>query len=80
METKLSEEQAKDIATRIEAFKKDYEEMVKKHEIECVAYPSYLPHPNGTFQLMTQIHMVDMKYRAKPSPMQAKPVIDGGSN
>ncbi len=75
METKLTAVQVDDIKNRTDDFKKEYEELVKKHEVECIAYPSYLPHSNGTFQLMTQIHIVDMKYRPVESPMQPKPVI-----
>ena len=68
MDNKLTEEQVKDVDARINAFMKDYEELTKKHEVDFVSYPVWLPTATGAFETRMQTSPVDRKYVPVKSP------------
>lgn len=59
-------------STRVEQFTKDYLELVKKHDVDFVAYPAFSPTPNGGFEIRCMIHPVD---KGTLSPMQKEDII-----
>lgn len=67
---KLTPEQQADIDTRVEAFRKDYLEVVKKHECDFVCYPAYARDERGFFVTVAQMIIIDKKYLPTPSPFQ----------
>jgi len=64
----LTNDQKKDVQTRIDLFQKDFEEIQKKHEIEVSAYPQYIPTQFG-FTTVAQVGLRDTKYAPVPSPL-----------
>lgn len=65
---KLTEEQQKDVEERIGAFMKDYEELIKRHQIDFVSYPVWLPTATGIFETRIQTSPMDRKYMPVKSP------------
>jgi hypothetical protein len=62
-------EQQKDIQQRSEAFFKDYQGIVEKHQIDFISVPQMVPDENGVFGLMIQNIMSDKKYASVKSPL-----------
>lgn len=58
----LTEEQQKDIQDRAEAFMKDYNDLVQKHQIKIAAVPVFVPNEKGTWECMVQGGPTDVKY------------------
>lgn len=72
---KLTPEQQKDLETRIEGFRVEYLELLKKFEVELVCYPQYAPLASGGFGTVANIIIADKKYASIPSPIQKENII-----
>lgn len=69
--SELNEAQVKDIDERRVAFKKEYEELCRKYNVEIMTMPNFVPTQDGTFGIVVAADFVDLKYRM-PSPLKMK--------
>jgi hypothetical protein len=53
---------------KTEEFLKDYGELVKKHGIDILAYPSFRPNDNGTWEVVIHTQAVPAKEQLIKSP------------
>ena len=53
---------------KIEAFTAEYGELVKKHGIDILAYPSFRPNESGTWELIINTQAVPVKEQSIKSP------------
>lgn len=56
---------------RIEAFIKDYGELVEKHKVDFVMFPMFVPDGNNGFRVVIQQQPVDTEQMAQKSPFVA---------
>ncbi len=70
MPKQLNEEQVKDVAERIEKFKKEYERLCLQYQVEIMTKPEFQHATNGIFGVVVMADFVDLKYR-NPSPLHA---------
>ncbi len=66
----LNEDQIKDITTRIDGFKKDYEKLCAQYQVEIMTKPEFQHATSGVFGVVVLADFVDLKYR-NPSPLHA---------
>lgn len=71
----LTPEQEANVKARVESFKADYLELVKKHDVDFVCYPQYVQNNRGTFETAANMTIVDKKYMPIPSPIQDPSII-----
>jgi hypothetical protein len=57
----------KDIETRTEKFLREYEDLCKKHQIQLVAYPQFVPTGVQGFAVGANISPLDRKYTSIPT-------------
>lgn len=65
----------KEIQGRVDEFKKEYQELIKKYEVDLASYPMFVPRKDGTFGIAVSVQVVDTKYRPAPSPLQEEDII-----
>lgn len=64
---KLTKEQQAESDARVEQFRKAFQEIVAKYDVDFISYPQYVPDPKtGGFLTMGLMTMVDKKYLPKP--------------
>ena len=68
MPPKLTEEQQKDVATRLKQFEERHAKNVEELQIDVAAYPMMIPAGNGTYVTIVRQDFADLKYR-NPSPL-----------
>lgn len=66
----LTPEQQKDVEARMEAFKKEYMELSRKHEVDFSSYPQFIQNPRGAFEIVSMMTLIDTKYAPIKSPLQ----------
>lgn len=66
----LTDDQKKDVTERATAFQKEFEGLLEKHLVGCVAIPEFRPSPTGSFHVVCSIQIIDKKYLSTPSPIQ----------
>lgn len=66
----LTKEQEADVKERVEAFKKEYSELVVKHQVDFYAFPQLLPNEKGTFEVAASMTIFDKKYLPVPTPFK----------
>lgn len=71
----ITEEQQKDIDTRVLAFNSAFKELCEKKEVDVISYPQWVPTMNGTFITQSVQVVVDRKYRPIASPIQKESII-----
>lgn len=69
MEQKLTEEQKKDVESRINQFRDAYIDLVKKLDVDFLSYPQFTQTSSGAFVTIVSTTLVDKKYLPVPSPM-----------
>lgn len=57
---------------RVEAFIKEYGELVEKHQIDFAHYPVYIPDGAGGFRTTIQTSPVDITPKEEPVVQKAK--------
>lgn len=60
-----------EIDPKVQEFLNEYGELVKKHNIDFIAYPTYVPDGEGGFRTVIQQSPVDITNQPKPSPFVA---------
>lgn len=62
---------------RVDNFKKDYQELVKKYDVDLVSFPTFVSTPNGLYAVQIQMQLIDKKNMPTPSPYQEpdEPII-----
>lgn len=68
----LTDDQKKDVETRLNAFQDALEKLQQEHQIELQAFPVYVPTPNGATTI-AQIGLRDTKYAPIKSPFSPAP-------
>lgn len=63
-----------DSQERVQAFIKEYGELVQKHKIDFANLPAFVPNENepGSFKIMIRTFPVDMTKQVQPSPFIAQ--------
>lgn len=61
-----------ELKKRIDAFVKDYGELVDKHQIDFVNYPMFVPDGQNGFKIIVQNQPVDIKNLPTKSPFVTK--------
>lgn len=77
MEGQLTDDQRKDITERTKLFLEEYNELVKKHSVDFISYPEYVPTSQGLFLTRVLSMPVDTKYRPVPSPINDTVIKNG---
>ncbi len=67
--SKLTEDQQKDVSTRMDSFRGDYLSLVEKYQIDFVSFPQYVQTQSGSFTTVAGMSMVDKKYVPVASPI-----------
>lgn len=57
-----------DVNERVQAFLKEYGELVAKHKVDFASYPVYVPDGVGGFKVVVQNTPVDITNQPKKSP------------
>lgn len=55
---------------RIEAFKAESIELSKKYECDLYCFPGFLPNEDGSFKIVTNLQIVDVRKFKQRSPYQ----------
>lgn len=66
----LTPDQQADISARVEAFRLEYMELVKKHDVDLVSFPRLAQDPDGAFRIVMAMQPFDKKYLPVKSPIQ----------
>jgi hypothetical protein len=66
-------EKEKDITNRIDGFRKDYQELIKKYQVDLTSYPVFVPNANGVYQVSVNVQIVDTKYLPIPPLFRVSP-------
>lgn len=66
------ENKQEDLNNRVNAFIKEYGELVKKHEVDFATYPVFVPDGQGGFKVIVQNTPVDIKNQPRKSPFIAQ--------
>ncbi len=61
---------------RMNQFRSEYLDLVKKHDVDFVAYPQYVQTQQGVFTTVCGMTLVDKKTLPVPSPMGGKVIKD----
>lgn len=61
-------EQLEDISVRKDVFLEGYKKLRDECEIDFVAFPVFSPNTRGTFDVVLQNDLADLKYTSMPSP------------
>lgn len=64
----VTDEQAKDIAERVEKFKQGHAKLVQDLQVDITAFPMWVPLEDHTFRTAIRMDYADLKYR-HPSPL-----------
>lgn len=67
----LAEASKNDVNDRVNAFIKEYGELVAKHKIDFATYPVYVPDGTGGFKVTIQNTPVDITNSPQKSPFIA---------
>lgn len=67
-EKTAEETAANDLNDRVNAFIKEYGELVTKHGVDFATYPTYVPDGQGGFKTIVQNTPVDIKNQPRKSP------------
>lgn len=70
-ENKDAPKEQDDQKNRVDAFVKEYGELVEKHNVDFANYPAYIPDGNGGFRVIVQTVPVDVSKQPKKSPFIA---------
>lgn len=65
----ITEEQQKDIDSRVEQFRARYLASVEELQVDFVSFPQYVQLPNGIYGTVPNMTLVDKKYMPTPSPL-----------
>lgn len=57
---KTEEEAKEDLNNRVNAFIKEYGELVMRHKVDFATYPMFVPDGKGGFKIITQSTPVDI--------------------
>lgn len=63
-------EESKESQKRIEAFKAESLELSKKYECDLYCFPGFLPNEDGSFKIVTNLQIVDIRKFKQRSPYQ----------
>ena len=63
-------EEKDDSQERIDAFKKESTELAKKYECDLYAFPGFLPNEDGSFRIVMNLQIVDVRKFKQKSPYQ----------
>lgn len=74
MEYNLTDEQKKDVQTRSEGFRKEYQAIIEKYQVDFMCIPEYLPTRQG-FLTGISMQVFDKKYLPIESPIQKEQII-----
>lgn len=55
--------------TRLEGFRKEYLDLVKKYDVDFISYPQYTQTEDGAYATVIGMKLVDRKSIPVPSPM-----------
>lgn len=70
MNKNLTPEEKADSEKRIAEFRAEYVELVKKHEVDLMAYPQYTQLETGAFNTFVTVLPIDVRKRDIVSPIQ----------
>ena len=63
-------EETDDSAKRIESFKEESMVLAKKYECDLYAFPGFLPNEDGSFRIVVNLQIVDVRKFKQKSPYQ----------